>query len=141
MEEKFFELKKILAKDPNIIALILQGSRGKKFHNEHSDFDATAIITDGIEDTYSEKYKLLRGEGVDISFFSISDLEKYAEFDTEHFWDRYDYAHTEILFDKSEGFLDEILREKGRIPSIKICEVTEKYLDAYINGVFRSVKC
>lgn len=126
-----------------VLGLILTGSRGKGFENEHSDYDAIMVVADDSAKTIQAKYDVMTLRNIDLSVWSLSDFKKYADWDNTDasWWDRYDYAHTKILVDKTNGELATISQEKGYIPSEKQKEFTSRWLDGYVNGVFRSVKC
>ena len=126
-----------------ILGLILTGSRGKGFENEHSDYDVILVVTDDAEKKMIEKYSTVSLHDIDLRVLSLSAFKKYADWENTDtsWWDRYDYAHIKILVDKTSGELETITQEKGYIPKEKLKEFTNKSLDAYVNGVFRSVKC
>ena len=126
-----------------VLGFILTGSRGKGFENEHSDYDAIMVTKDENAKTLQDKYEASTLENIDLSIWSLSDFKKYADWDNtdSSWWDRYDYAHVKILVDKTNGELEKITHEKGCIPLEKQKEFTSRWLDGYVNGVFRSVKC
>lgn len=127
----------------HVLGFILTGSRGKGFENEHSDYDAVMVVADENVKTLQDKYEALTLENIDLSVWSLTDFKKYADWDStgSSWWDRYDYAHVKILVDKTDGELEKIVREKGYIPPEKQKAFTDRWLDGYVNGVFRSVKC
>ncbi|MDE1924961.1 MAG: nucleotidyltransferase domain-containing protein [Patescibacteria group bacterium] len=122
----------------DVLGLILVGSRGKGFENEHSDYDAVMVVRDGSEDVYKDKWEA--AQDVDLSVYAISDFKKYAGWGSPEEWDRYNYAHTKILVDKT-GELPKLCEEKGYIPQEKLDKFIDWWIDGYVNGVFRSVKC
>ncbi len=125
--------------DQDVLGLLLQGSRGKGFDNEFSDYDVYFIVKDDAVASsvamYQEPYP-----DDDISVEAFSDFEGYAEWGSEAVWDRYDFAHVEVLIDRV-GNLKELANNKGHIPDEKQKEFLMYWLDGYINGVYRSVKC
>ncbi len=141
MQDAMSEYEKILKEaneQQDILGLILVGSRGKGFENEHSDYDMVMIVKDEALDAL--KNRAQHDEQVDLSVYSISDFKKYAGWESPEQWDRYNYARTKILVDKI-GELPKLVEEKGRIPSDKLAEFIDWWIDGYVNGVFRSVKC
>lgn len=130
------EILKWAGENADIVGLILVGSRGKGFENEHSDYDMVMVVKDEARDNFKEKHN----ENVDLSVYSISDFKKYAGWESPEQWDRYNYAHTKILVDKTEE-LPELIKEKGYIPQDKLDKFIDWWIDGYVNGVFRSVKC
>ena len=132
------------AKDnDHVVGFILTGSRGKGFENEHSDYDAIMVVKDEATKTLQDKYEAAPPENMDLSVWSLTDFKQYADWENtdSSWWDRYDYAHVKILVDKTNGELEKIVREKGYIPPDKQKEFTDRWIDGYVNGVFRSVKC
>ena len=124
--------------NPDILGLILVGSRGKGFENEYSDYDMVMVAKDEAVGALKEKYD--DAENVDLSVYSLSDFEKHAGWDNPKAWDRYNYAHTKILVDKTE-VIPKVIGEKGVIPPEKLKAFIDWWIDGYVNGVFRSVKC
>lgn len=139
MDEQFQKVKEEVEKDPNIIGLILVGSRGKGFENENSDYDANVIAVDEYIEEVKKFFEDPLFTDIDIGVMSLSDFRHYGEWDTPEKWDRYDYAHTKILVDKT-GEIQTIADEKGTIPKSVLKTYIRSALDTYINSVFRSVK-
>ena len=137
------QILKDAQEDKNVIGFILTGSRGKKFDNEHSDYDVIMVVKDQVAQTLHDKYESLPLKNIDLSVRSLTDFKKYADWENtdSSWWDRYDYAHVKILVDKTNGELEKIVLEKGYIPEEKRKEFTDRWIDGYVNGVFRSVKC
>lgn len=125
----------------NIVGFILVGSRGKGFENEHSDFDAVMVVKDTEANFLRNKYEKTTLENVDLTVHSLSDFKKFAGWESPESWDRYNYAHVKILIDRTNGELEKIVCEKGHIPQNKLDKFIDWWIDGYINGVYRSVKC
>lgn len=140
------DYEKVLEEAKNnvdVVGLILTGSRGKGFDNEHSDYDPIMIVKDEATQVLQDQYASVTLEHVDLCVWSLSEFKKYADWENTDasWWDRYDYSHVKILVDKTHGELEKIVREKGYIPADKQKEFTERWIDGYVNGVVRSVKC
>src|ERR1700731_932529 len=96
----------------------------------------------GRDETIEElKEKYTDFENIDLSICSLTDFKKYAGWESPKAWDRYNYAHTKILVDRSDGELIKTMQEKGRIPQDKLDAFIDDSIDGYVNGAFRSVKC
>jgi predicted nucleotidyltransferase len=127
--------------NPDIVGLILLGSRGKGFENEYSDYDLSMIVRDDALRTIQKQYDALTFENVDLNIISFDGFKRYANWDSDpEWWDRYDYAHTKILVDKT-GELPDVIKGKGYIPHDKLRSFIERWIDGYINSAFRSIKC
>jgi len=123
-----------------VVALILLGSRGKGFENEYSDYDMMMITPNEYVDII-KKYEGKKIENVDLTIKSLSDFRNFADWETPESWDRYNYAHVKILVDKTNNELMKIINEKGYIPDDKKSKFIDWWIDGYVNGVYRSVKC
>jgi hypothetical protein len=131
-------LAKDAAEQSDILGLILVGSRGKGFENEHSDYDVVMVAKADAVSALVRKYAAI--DNVDLSIYSLADFRTYAGWASPEEWDRYNYAHARILVDKTGG-LEALVQEKGSIPKDKRAPFIDGWLDGYINGVYRSVKC
>ena len=76
-----------------------------------------------------------------LSVRSLSDFKTFAGWESPESWDRYNYAHVKILVDKTGGELEKIVHKKGHIPQDKLDKFIDWWIDGYVNGVYRSVKC
>jgi len=135
------QILKEAKENDDIVGFILVGSRGKGFENEHSDYDAVLISSDEGATVLSKKYGKKKFDNLDLSIRSLSDFKTFAGWESPESWDRYNYAHVKILVDKTNGELEKIVQEKGQIPSDKLSKFIDWWIDGYVNGVYRSVKC
>mgnify|MGYP001574003154 CR=1 FL=1 len=140
-ERKFERLSTEARDDPNILAFFLTGSRGKGRSTPHSDWDIRIIVKDKVLVRYQRKYDTLEDKDFDIGVFSLGQLKAYAEWGSGEEWDRYDFTHVKVIIDKTNGEIQAIVDEKGKIPNPQIKEFVSREISAYINAVFRSVKC
>lgn len=141
IHEIFKQIQKESEKDPNILGLFLVGSRGKRFHQEYSDYDFNVIVKEEVLLDYRKKFeKYDEIKGFDCGVKTLAELIEYAEMGTEYEWDRYSFAHVQAEFDKTNGKLQEIIDEKGKIPDKHLKDYLAGYLDGYINSVYRSLK-
>ncbi len=138
--KEFEQIIKEAEKQEEIVGLILLGSRGKGFENEYSDYDAVMIVKDEFAGAFRERYGKRDFNNVELVIMSISDFKKYAEWGSPESWDKYDYAHTKILVDKTND-LPALVKEKGFVPAEKLEEFIGGCIDGYVNGAYRSIKC
>ncbi|MCX6793257.1 MAG: nucleotidyltransferase domain-containing protein [Candidatus Falkowbacteria bacterium] len=139
LELEFNSIVSEAENDSNVLGMILVGSRGKGFENEHSDFDAIIILSDKASEEIMQQYKNKKSVDMDLNIFTLTDFKNYATWDSSMAWDRYTFAHVKILINKIEN-LEELIKDKGYIPSDKQKQFIEWWIDGYINGVFRSIK-
>lgn len=121
--------------DRNVIAAFLTGSRGKGFHNENSDHDLYLVTDKATALPYEG------GPGLDLQVVTWGELEGNAAWGTARAWDRYDFLHVAVILDRSSGELERLLREKSSIPASEQRPFVAASLDAYFNGLYRSLKC
>ena len=137
------EFEKILndcRNDPNVIGLILGGSRGKLLHTKHSDYDFNIIVKPIAKAEYESKLKPLQST-FDIGIQTFDEFKVYAEWGSESMWDRYNYTHVKATIDKTGGEIQLMIDEKGKVPSTQVFGFISANLDEYINQVYRSMKC
>lgn len=139
-DEQFAQLLEEAKTNPNIIGFFLGGSRGKGFQNEQSDYDPRMIVKNEVAKTYHEKYESMVLEEIDLVVMSLSEFRDYALWGTPEAGDRYDFTHVKALVDKT-GEVQKLIDDKGSIPDDNRNDFIAQTLDAYINGVYRSVKC
>jgi predicted nucleotidyltransferase len=138
-DQKYQALVAEAKNDPNIIGFILGGGRAKGQFTEHSDYDPELIAIDGP--TATAKYKKYTEKDVidSIHAFTVEEFRRHAEIGSEFSWDRYNYAHNTIVFDKVGG-LQKMVDEKGSIPAGKEREIVEENIGGYMNYVYRMLK-
>lgn len=124
--------------NPAILGLLLSGSRGKGFENAYSDYDLILIAADEAVAALRQKYA--DAPDIDLMVCTLAQFRGYAAWDSPHAWDRYTFAHIKVLSDKT-GELAGWAAEKGRIPPDRLSGVIDIAIDAYVNGVYRAVKC
>ena len=139
-DEQFAQLLEEAKTNPDIIGFFLGGSRGKGFENEQSDYDPRMIVKNEVAKTYHEKYESMMLEEIDLVVMSLSEFRDYALWGTPEAGDRYDFTHVKALVDKT-GEVQKLIDDKGSIPDDNRNDFIAQTLDAYINGVYRSVKC
>lgn len=141
MEETYIRIKNQAQDDPNILGFFLKGSRGKGRVTPNSDYDMLVVTKDAVAEEYQKNFEAEDLKGNDLSLYGIIEFRRYAAWGTEAVWDRYDFAHIKVEIDKLGGEIQKIVDEKGKIPEQEVGNLIRYHLDAYINGVFRSIKC
>lgn len=123
-----------------MLGALLSGSRGKGFATAHSDYDVVIVVRDGALDRCQTRYPFRYAAGVDCVVHDLSGFRSHAAFGSPEAWDRYSFAHVKLLFDHT-GELPGVIEQKGRLPDEHREAVLRESLDAYINGLYRSLKC
>jgi hypothetical protein len=138
-DEAYAELRALAKRDPNVIGLFLGGSRGKGIVTEHSDYDVYLIVRKNVGE-YRRKFPLRHGDDPQIIVFSLAELRRHAAIGSESEWDRYNFAHVTVEFDKTGGEIQQLVDEKGSLPADSARSIAAEALDAYINHYYRSAK-
>jgi hypothetical protein len=125
--------------DPRILAFWLDGSRGKGFATEHSDYDCTMVVSDEAAEAYRVEYTSRGGE-IDCRVMTLDEFRAYAGWDTAQRYDRYNFAHLRAIVDKT-GEVQGLIDEKGRVPPEIAVSFIDSSLDHTINQIYRAMKC
>lgn len=114
--------------DPEVIGVVLGGSRGKgALVTERSDIDVYVIVRDAeARVRWARAYPTRHGDPVEVSVVGIAGFRAYGP--------DYAVAHATPLLDR--GGIAELLAAKGRVDPASAAEP----LDAYINAYYRSAK-
>jgi hypothetical protein len=122
--------------DPDVIGLVLLGSRSTGVVTPESDYDVMFAVTD------EAKKMEVRAEGIqfpnsrnDIWDAVLSDLQ----IEKVETWMLPAYADAIILYDRT-GETTRCLEALRRVPVEQVKGRVEYYHDAYLNGMFRSLK-
>lgn len=127
--------------DGRVIGLVLTGSRGRDaFVRPESDWDVRLVVRDEAIEECEEIYETPHGSPVEVAVYSLADYEAAGAIGSPNQWDRYSYAHAQVVLDKLDGRLRAMVAEKGVLPADAAYEIAERALDGYINSYYRSAK-
>ncbi len=119
----------------------MTGSRGRgPFARPDSDWDVRLIASDDALAEAESLFDTPHGATVEVAVFSLTGFEKAGEIGTDNEWDRYSYAHVEVVLDKLGGRITELVNAKGALPGEVARQIAARQLDAYINAYYRSTK-
>jgi hypothetical protein len=138
--EGFAQYLRTARADPAVLGVVLTASQAMGLATEHSDYDARTILRDDAGDEALELYGETSFPGVDAGGGTLSDFMGWADWGTEFAWDRYAFAHAQVLHDPT-GVIAPLVRAKGRVPPEHRQSFASGALDAFINSVYRSLKC
>lgn len=103
-ESDYQELVRAAASDAAVLGLILTGSRGRRvFVQPDSDWDVRLIVRDQAREEYAARFGTPRGSPVEVVVLSLSGFEQAGALGTPNEWDRYSYAHAQVVLDKLVG--------------------------------------
>lgn len=125
--------------DPNILGVVLSGSRGAGRGTPISDYDVQLVVRDSAAVEYARRFSR-RQPGLDIGVRGESAFE--AETDVGPQDDGYGpmFAHIRVPVDKT-GRVARVARKKARVPGHKVRSYAAQQLDGYLNELLRSLKC
>jgi predicted nucleotidyltransferase len=146
-QELFQILLREAREDPQIVGLVLTGSRGKGFGSESSDFDVLLVVRPEALETYRTRFTESESwPGFDSWVASLEELEPVAAtWGDPLAWEilcneRYGFADVSVLVDKT-GRVQEVVEAKGGIPEESRLPIVSTALGAYTNSLYRSLKC
>src|SRR5215213_4239352 len=146
-QEQFQCLLQEAREDPQIVALVLTGSRGKGFGSEASDFDVLLVVRPEALETYRARfYERESWDDFDWWVTSLPELEPIAATWGDPLgWEifcneRYSFADVSVLVDKT-GEVQQLVEAKGAIPEEHRLPIVYTALGAYTNSLYRSLKC
>ncbi len=140
LDQQYASLLVEFQDDLNVIGFVLGGSRGKGFESDTSDYDCTLIVKDGLETHYRTKYSDLP-EGIDLEIYTLSGLQTAFRWGGRLEWGRYNWAYLTPQIDRTQGELQQIVQELGRVPAEVVDQVISENLDYLANQFYRSLKC
>ncbi len=129
-----------LRTDPDVLGVFLSGSRGKGFHTDTSDYDVYVVVTDEGLESARQRYPFRYNPDIDCIVMSLTDFRAYAEPSSPDVWNRYSFAHVEVLFGSAKAEIQRLVDRKGRVPPDLRDQTLRDALDAYLNAVYRAFK-
>jgi predicted nucleotidyltransferase len=141
-EETFSLLVAHAQEDDAILALFVFGSRGRKVATDDaSDYDVAVILRDDAAlSAFDEQWPYTHGAEVEVVSATLDDLREHAAVGGNREWARYQYAHVEMVVDKTGGEIQGIIDAKERIPDHLRDKVVRPALGAYLNFTYRSLR-
>lgn len=122
--------------DPDVVGVVLGGSRGKgEPVTERSDHDVYVILRDEAAcERWSTAHPLRHGDPVEVIAMSLDRFRAHALPGSASAWNAYTFAHVTPLVDR--GGIAELVAAKGRVDPATGAEP----LDDYVNFYYRSAK-
>ncbi|MCF3132474.1 hypothetical protein [Streptomyces olivochromogenes] len=122
--------------DPAVVGLVLKGSRAHEgTATEHSDHDLYVVLDDG-KTTALTRFAGHRTPGLDLVIISLDEFRSAGMPGFE----RYALARAQIVLDRLDGVIAQILASKAQLDADEAFREAGKWLDAYANSLYRSVK-
>jgi len=125
--------------DPNVAGLVLTGSVARGgMATARSDLDVYVVLL-----RPDRGRRTTRSNAVDLPVCTLDDLRVVPpppQPDPDGWWDRYSFAHSQILLDRTNGELARLVDSWATLSGPESKLVLESYLDGYVNYVYRSLK-
>jgi hypothetical protein len=125
--------------DPNILGVILSGSRGAGQGTASSDHDVKVVVRDAAVRKFQRRFAR-PPKGLDIRVQGVSAFERGTDRAPQTAGYGPAFAHIQVPIDKT-GHVARVAREKARIPRNRVRSYTSAQLDGYLNELLRSLKC
>jgi hypothetical protein len=135
------ELVEVARADERVLGLVLTGSRGRGvFVRPDSDWDVRLVVSGDVLLECERQFETPHGSTIEVAVYSLAQFEQAGELGSSNGWDRYSYAHAEVVLDKLDGRIAGLVAEKGVLPPRAAHDVAARALDGYINSYHRSAK-
>jgi hypothetical protein len=130
------ELLREAEADPDVVGIVLGGSRGKgALVTNRSDCDVYVIVRDEAALTrWTERHPFRHGDPLEVISMTVERFREHAVPGSPTAWNAYTFAHVTPLVDR--GQIGELVMSKGRVDPASAAEP----LDGYVNCYYRSAK-
>jgi hypothetical protein len=120
--------------EPRIVGVVVTGSRGRRalVHDE-SDWDLRVAVRDG-DDAFADSLDTPHGSSIEIAATTLPRFRDWPE------WDRYSFAHADVVLDKLDGEFARIVEALGTLGAEEAHAVAREALDAYTNALYRALR-
>lgn len=133
------ELVEHMGRDLNVAGLILTGSAARAgMTTDHSDLDVYVVLHEANPGRQTRWASY-----VDLPVCTLADLQDVPappDPDPAGWWERYAFAHSRILLDRTDGTLARLVDGWATLGGGESKRILETYLDGYLNYVYRSLK-
>jgi predicted nucleotidyltransferase len=139
--EQYAKLIDALRRREEVLGVWLGGSRGKGYHDEHSDYDLLIVVRDAavMPQVKTHIASLALNNAIDVGVTTLGALRDLARWGRSDAWRRYAFADTRVIFDRT-GEVQTHIDRIGRLPERYRRSLTRRALDAYLNATYRAVK-
>jgi hypothetical protein len=122
--------------DPDVVGVVLGGSRGKgDLVTEQSDHDVYVIVRDDTAyERWAARHRFRHGDPVEVILTTLERFREHGAPGSPSAWNAYTFAHVEPALDR--GGIAELVAAKGVVDPATAGEP----LDGYINMFYRSAK-
>jgi hypothetical protein len=135
-DDVFREILVRAGADPNVLGLVLFGSRGAGlFVTERSDYDAFVVLQrmDATWDT-------AHGEPVELVPIAADDFDAYALAGSPWAWNRPSFLRARVVLDRLDGGIARAVARKASLTEEEVAAIAPEALDGYVNSMYRSLR-
>ncbi|MFF7865262.1 hypothetical protein ACFZCT_02205 [Streptomyces qaidamensis] len=126
--------------DPGVVGLVLSGSRVHAgMPTVHSDYDLHVVVRDESVPALAALDRF-RSAHLDLVVITLAQFRTRGMPGRPDSFARYSYVHAEVLFDRLDGTVAEILDQKRTLGAEEARDAAAGWLDAYVNQTYRSLK-
>lgn len=130
MTTRYADLFRRCETDPDVVGLVLSGSRARNMATEHSDFDVYVVVRED-----DGRWSTSRTPELDTIVISLAGLA-----DTSNRWQRYSYRGAQVLLDRLGGRIAELVHAQSTLTPTESDTWVREQLDGYINFIYRAEK-
>jgi predicted nucleotidyltransferase len=128
------------AADPDVIGILVTGSRALGVVTAESDYDVIFIVSDETEARYErEQREPRRGDTIDPPI-DTADMQWHECPRTLRSYNTFGADVCRVIYDRT-GELSALAEELGRMPEEQAREKAATSYEVYLNSMFRSLKC
>jgi hypothetical protein len=121
--------------DPNVVGLLLHGSRGfDAYLTEESDVDVIIVV-----DHDPEAWRTPHGGPVEAWPMTLTEFREHAMPGNRDAWNRSAFLGVKVVLDKLDGEIARIVDRKRNLTDDEARAIVIANLDDYINALFRSL--
>lgn len=128
--------------DPDVVGVVLTGSRALGMVTDESDYDAAFIVTDAAIARYDQTHHPVRGQALSPPT-THADLwhEGESSLRSDHMpaWAFQMWSDARVIYDRT-GETTAAIDALRRIPEPQASDTIAGLYDAYLNGLYRSLK-
>lgn len=139
MQQAFQSIREAARDNEDILGFVVTGSRGKGFANQWSDYDFAIFVRDDALTKYQEQYQDLPPDGR-LYIFTLNSFQERLTWRGPLHWERYTWARLAVEHDRTDGEIQKLLDEAGRVPVERVEEHIRQSLRWYFNQVYHSLK-
>jgi Nucleotidyltransferase domain len=130
MTTRYADLLRRCETDSDVVGLVLSGSHARDMATGHSDYDVYVVLRE-----HNGRWSTSRSPELDTIVMSVDELA-----DTSVRWQRYSYRGAQVLMDRLDGRIADLVRAQATPTSAESDSLVREQLDGYLNLIYRAAK-